>query len=70
MEYVDVPEPAARAAMLATGAPEWMTDAMLELHAIDKAGYAAEVTDDVARITGTPARSFEAFATEHASAWK
>ena len=63
--YVDVPEAAAREGMLGAGLPAWMTDAMLELHAIDKAGYAAEVNDQVAKLTGTPARSFEDFAREH-----
>lgn len=63
--YVDVPEDAARGAMLGAGLPAWMVDAMMELHAIDKAGYAAEVNDEVARLTGTPARSFEAFAATH-----
>ena len=67
--YVDVPEAAARSAMLGLGMPGWMTDAMLELHAIDKAGYAAVVNDDVRTITGTPARSFDAFARENAARW-
>lgn len=65
--YVDVPESAARKGMLDAGVPAWMADAMLELHAIDKAGYAAVVTDDVARITGTPPRSFAAFAEANAA---
>ena len=70
ISYVDVPESAARSAMLGLGMPAWMVDAMLELHAIDKAGYAAVVTDDVAKITGTPARSFADFAKEHAASWQ
>lgn len=68
--YVDVPEDAARGAMLGMGLPAWMVDAMMELHAIDKAGYASVVTDEVAKITGTPARSFADFAKEHAASWK
>jgi len=67
--YVDVPESGARSSTLGVGIPAWMADAMLELHAIDKAGYAAVVTDDVAKLTGTPARSFADFAKEHAAAW-
>ena len=70
INYVDVPEAAARAAMLEAGVPAWMADAMLELHAIDKAGYASIVTDDVVRITGTPARSFAEFAAANAAAWR
>lgn len=68
--YVDVPEAAAKSAMTGAGLPAWMADAMLELHAIDKAGYAAVVTDDVAELTGTPARSFDDYAAEHAAKWK
>ena len=68
--YVDVPEAAAKGAMLGLGMPEWMVDAMLELHAIDKAGYAAVVTDDVAKLTGKPPRSFADYVAENAAIWK
>ena len=68
--YVDVPEAAARGGMLGAGMPEWMVDAMMELHAIDKAGHPALVNDDVEKVTGTPARSFEDFAKENAARWK
>jgi len=70
IRYVDVPEAAARSSMLGAGMPEWMTDGMMELHAIDKAGYAAAVTDDVATLTGKPARSFAEYAAENAASWK
>ena len=69
VRYVDVAEPDARNAMLGLGMPRWMVDAMMELHAIDKAGYAAEVNDEVARITGAPARGFEDFVKANASRW-
>ena len=68
--YVDVPEPTAKSAMLGAGMPEWMTDAMMDLHAIDKAGYAAAVTADVAELTGRPGRSFEEFVAENAASRK
>jgi uncharacterized protein YbjT (DUF2867 family) len=70
IRYVDVPESAARSAMLGAGTPAWMTDAMMELHAIAKAGYAAVVTDDVANLTGTPARTFAEYAKENAASWR
>ena len=69
LRYVDVGEAAARGGMLGAGIPEWMTDAMMELHAIDKAGYAATVSDDVAKVTGKPARSFAEFAAANAASW-
>jgi uncharacterized protein YbjT (DUF2867 family) len=70
IRYVDVAESAARSAMLGAGTPAWMTDAMMELHAIAKAGYAAVVTDDVANLTGTPARTFAEYAKENAASWR
>ena len=70
ISYVDVPEAAARGAMLGLGMPEWMVDGMMELHAVDKAGHAALVDGEVARITGMPARSFEEFARENAARWR
>ncbi|WP_324676023.1 SDR family oxidoreductase [Hymenobacter sp. GOD-10R] len=61
--YVDVPEAAARQAM--SQAPQWMTDAMLELHALGKAGHAAAVTSTVEELAGRPAYTFEQFAQDY-----
>jgi uncharacterized protein YbjT (DUF2867 family) len=69
IRYVDVPEAAARSAMLGLGMPAWMVDAMLELHAISKAGYAAATTDTVEAILGRKPRSFAQFAKDSASAF-
>lgn len=65
--YIDVPEAAARQAMSGMHMPGWMIDAMMELNAINKAGYAANVTDTVKQITGQPARSFADFAQDYAA---
>ena len=70
VQYVDVPEAAARKAMLDFGAPAWMTDAMMELHAIDKAGYAAATNDTFEKLAGRPPTSFADFARKNAAAWK
>jgi len=70
IKYVDVPESAAKKAMLDMGIPEWMAVAMNELHAVDKAGYATEVTSDVKTLTGKAPRSFLDFARDHAAKWK
>jgi uncharacterized protein YbjT (DUF2867 family) len=69
IKYVDVPEAAAKKAMLDMGMPAWMVDGMMELHAVDKAGYAATVTDDVKKITGTAARSFRDYARDNVAKW-
>lgn len=69
VRFVDVPEEAARSAMLGMQLPEWMVSAMMELHGIDKAGYAAAVTPTVQELTGSAPRSFRDFARENAAAW-
>ena len=70
IRYVDVPEAAARQAMLDMKLPTWMVDGMMELHAIDKAGFAAGVTQAVPQLLGRPARRFQEFARDHSAAWK
>lgn len=70
ISYVDVPEAAAHKAMSDMGMPKWMVDAMMELHAVDKAGYAAKVTGDVQRVTGRAPLRFAQFAQQHAAGWK
>lgn len=69
IRYIDVPEQAARDAMLGAGMPAFAVDGMMELHAIDKAGYAAVVTPDFTTITGAAPRTFRAFAEEHRARW-
>jgi uncharacterized protein YbjT (DUF2867 family) len=70
VHYVDVPEAAAHKGMLDLGMPAWMVDAMMELHGIDKAGYAAQVTDSVQKVTGRAPVSFAQFAQQNAARWK
>jgi uncharacterized protein YbjT (DUF2867 family) len=70
VQYVDVPDAAARHAMLDAGMPAWMVDAMMELHGINKAGYAAQVTDSVQKLTGRAPTSFAQFAKQNAARWK
>jgi uncharacterized protein YbjT (DUF2867 family) len=70
IRYVDVPEEAARKGMLDAGMPGWMVDAMMELHAIDKAGYAAAIAPDLVEVLGRPAQTFEEFAKLHADRWR
>lgn len=70
INYVDVPEDAARKGMLDAQMPVWMVDGMLELHAIDKAGYAAAVSDDLATLTGAKGATFREFARANAAKWR
>jgi uncharacterized protein YbjT (DUF2867 family) len=69
IKYVDVPETAARKAMLDAHMPAWMVDAMMELHAIDKAGHASAIAPGVRDVLGRPARRFADYSREHAALW-
>jgi len=70
VQYVDVPEEAAREAMTAGGSPAWQTEAMLELFAVMKAGYAAGKDDNVQRIVRRAPIRFSQWARDHASAFR
>ncbi|NOY87472.1 MAG: SDR family oxidoreductase [Deltaproteobacteria bacterium] len=65
VQYVDVPEDAARQSMQGMGIPDWYVDVIMELYAINKAGYTAEVKDTVARVTGKDPRHFEQFVQDY-----
>ena len=70
VRFIDVPEDAARGAMLGMQLPEWMVNAMMELHGLNKAGHAAAVAPTVQEITGRAPRSFSDFARDNAAAWQ
>jgi uncharacterized protein YbjT (DUF2867 family) len=70
IRYIDTPEPAVHARLLAARMPPPVADAVLELHALGKAGRAARVTHHVAALTGRLATTFAAFAREHAASWR
>ncbi|MCC3159223.1 SDR family oxidoreductase [Hymenobacter sp. 15J16-1T3B] len=67
VQYVDVPEEAAREGM--QGAPQWMVDGIMELNALIRAGHAATVTPDVQQLTGRRPRTLQEFAQEHRAAF-
>ena len=62
INYVDVPESAARDGMLQAGLPQWQVDALMELHAANKQNHWSAVTSDIERVTGKSATSFGQFA--------
>jgi uncharacterized protein YbjT (DUF2867 family) len=70
IRYVDVPESAARDAMLEAHIPEWQVDALLELHAINKQGLWDAVTSDVENVTRNPPTTFAQFARDHAQSFR
>ncbi len=69
VEYVDVPEDAARQSMLGMGLPQWMVDSLTELNNIVKQGWTANVATTLEDITGKDATTFEQWAMEHKNAW-
>lgn len=70
IQRVDITEEAAVKAMRDAGMPDLVVEVMSSLNQLVAAGYVAEVTDSVQRITGHPARRFADFAREHVSAWR
>jgi len=65
INYVDVPESAARDGMLQAGLPQWQVEPLLELHATNKQNRWTAVTSDVEKVTGTPPIDFAQFARDH-----
>ena len=69
IDYVDVPDAAARQAMLETGMPEVVADFIVGVFGVQRAGGMAHPTDVVQALTGRPPRAFAQFAREHAAAF-
>ena len=70
INYVDVPEDTARRSMKDMGMPESIVEALMELAAIIKAGYASAVSPAVKQITGKQPISFEQFAKDYLQFFK
>jgi uncharacterized protein YbjT (DUF2867 family) len=68
--YQDVSLAAMRQELVATGIPTWLIEVRMEFAAALRDGYAAAVTDTVQVVTGRPARTFDAFAREHAALFR
>jgi uncharacterized protein YbjT (DUF2867 family) len=70
IRFVDVPEAAARQAMLGAQMPEWMVNVILELNAWTRASGGSEITTTVQDVLGRPPRTFREFARDYAAQWK
>jgi uncharacterized protein YbjT (DUF2867 family) len=64
VSYVPVPLEKAKEAMLGMGIPEWKADALNEYAKAHSEGYSDWTTDDVEQLTGYPATSYKAFASD------
>jgi uncharacterized protein YbjT (DUF2867 family) len=60
--YTDLPEQSARPAMEANGMPLWMVDGFLELNALVRLGYAANLANGVQEVLGRPPRTLREWA--------
>ena len=70
VKFVDVPPAAAEDGMSKMGMPKPYVDALLELMAAMKSGKADAVTEDVQKVLGRKATSFEDWAKKNASAFQ
>lgn len=70
VNYVGVPDDAARAGMLASGMPDFYADHLLDLFVAYRDGAGSQLTSDVKNITGRDAISFEQFVRDHAGAFR
>lgn len=70
VQFVDVPDDAARAAMVGSGVPPWIADNLVTLFDFLRRGVQETVIDDLHALTGRHPRSFADFAREHAAAFK
>lgn len=65
VEFVDVPDEAARAGMVAAGMPDWFAESLVTVFVMLRQGAAEQKTDTVERLTGRQPRSFAEFAGDH-----
>ena len=69
IQYVDVPEDAARDWLLAAGMPAWTVDKLMDLYRYYRSGAAAEVTNDVERVGRKAPIAFQQFVRDRATAF-
>lgn len=68
--YVAVDDAALRKSLTDSGASSQLTELMSALFGYVRSGWTATVSSDIETVLGRPARTFEAFARDHATAWK
>jgi hypothetical protein len=68
VRYVDVTDEQFKAGAIASGQPEWLATALVELNTYARHGHSSVVTDTVERVTGRAPSTIEQWAREIASA--
>ncbi len=69
VRYLDVPAGELNRRMLEAGLPPWLADDLAALHVFFSTGGGAGTTRVVRDLTGSPPRTYDAFALEHAAAF-
>lgn len=65
IEFVDVPDEAARQACLEAGMPDWLVTHLMALFQLIRRGALEQTTDTVHALTGREPRTFAEFARDH-----
>jgi hypothetical protein len=65
IQHVSISDEQARQAMLGAGTPVWLTNLIVELGMIGRAGYLAAVKPDVENILKRKPITFEQFVRDH-----
>ena len=68
--YLDVPPPAAQAAMVESGVPEFAAQQIVAVFAALRRGDQGTCTEDLRMLTGRPGRALAAFAADNAGAFR
>ena len=69
IEFVDIPDEAAREAYVGAGLPEWLVTHLSALFPLLRNGLIAQPTDTVHSVTGRDPRPFAEWARDHAAAF-
>jgi uncharacterized protein YbjT (DUF2867 family) len=70
IEFVDVPEEAARQGFVEAGMPDWLVKHLVGVFGIIREGALAQTTNTVRTLTGREPRTFAVFAREHGGAFQ
>jgi uncharacterized protein YbjT (DUF2867 family) len=65
VEFVDVPDEAARQGLVAAGMPDWLVHHLVAVFGLIRQGALEQTTDTVQALTGREPRSFAQFARDH-----
>jgi uncharacterized protein YbjT (DUF2867 family) len=68
VRYVDLTDEQFKAGAIASGQPEWLATALVELNTYARQGHSSVVTNTVERVTGRAPGTIEQWAREHVSA--